>query len=68
MKKLFLLLLIPLLGCEKEEDECFCRNASMVLEESPTSVFYITNLPVDCVTGQPDYSKLPDNYWYINCE
>lgn len=68
MKKLFLLLLIPFLGCEKEESECVCKKAKMVLQEKPQTPFYITNLPIDCTTGQPDYSKLPNNYWFINCE
>jgi hypothetical protein len=67
MKKLFILIPIIFFGCTPDEPECVCKTASMVLEENPTTVFYYTNLPIDCVTGEP-LIDLPSNYWYINCE
>jgi uncharacterized protein YcfL len=71
MKTIKLLILLAasflLIGCTPDEPECVCKTASMVLKEKPTKVFYYTNLPIDCVTGEP-LIDLPSNYWYINCE
>ena len=70
MKKIVLIIGIVLLflSCDKEENECKCAKAKFTLFGDITGAFYIQNLPIDCNTGKPDMSKLPNNYIYLGCE
>ena len=71
MKKLLLLFAIFVLfvSCENDNDnECVCKRAKMTLFSPTAGYFYMNNLPIDCETGQPNYSELPENYIFVNCE
>jgi hypothetical protein len=71
MKKLLLIIAIVVLfiSCSNEDkNNCNCKRAKMTLFEPNAGYFYINNLPINCETGEPDYSELPDNYIFVNCE
>ena len=71
MKKLLIIIGLTslFLSCEKDDtDGCTCKRAKMTLFSPTAGYFYINNLPINCKTGQPDFSQLPENYIFVNCE
>lgn len=71
MKKLLLITLtvFTFVSCENEnENDCVCKRAKMTLFSPTAGYFYINNLPIDCNTGEPNYSELPENYIFVKCE
>lgn len=70
MKKLvFILSLLLLTNCSKEEQECSCEKAKFAyFNETSSGYFYMRNVKLDCETGKPIKNNNTIGKIYIGCE